>query len=84
MQRLQRLAVNDRGFAFDPVTGCSFTLNTSGSLVLDALREGRSPSEAAAQVAERYRLPAVTAAADVQAFLSNLTELGLVTAEDLA
>ena len=38
MQRLRSLALNPDGFAFDPTTGESFTLNSTGLALLEALR----------------------------------------------
>jgi hypothetical protein len=37
---INRLAVSNSGFVFDPVSGASFTVNTSGLAVLRAIQAG--------------------------------------------
>ena len=37
---LRRLAVNESGFLFDPVSGRSFTVNESGLALLRLMRQG--------------------------------------------
>ena len=39
MSRLNRLAINDEGFIFDPETGNSFTVNGTGLFIIKLLKE---------------------------------------------
>lgn len=78
MQRLRSLALNPDGFAFDPTTGESFTLNPTGLTLLEGLREGRSPDELAADLADRFEVTPEEAARDVDDFLERLRSFRLV------
>ena len=78
MQRLHSLAVNADGFAFDPTTGESFTLNAAGLLILNGLREGLEPEAIADRVAARFDVGAEDAARDVTDFLDTLRTFRLL------
>lgn len=71
-KRLTGLAVSDEGFAFDPHSGRSFTLNTTGRRLLRALADGNSPEQAAAALAERYAVDQRAVYSDVRDFLEQL------------
>jgi hypothetical protein len=49
-----------------------YTLNASGKLAWRALAEGRTLGEAAALLADRYRIPLAKAEADVRALVADL------------
>lgn len=78
MQRLRTLALNPDGFAFDPTTGESFTLNATGLALLEGLQEELTPEELATRLAERFEVEAEEAARDVDDFLERLRSLRLV------
>ena len=78
MQRLRSLALNPDGFAFDPTTGESYTLNGTGLIVLEGLREGLSPDEVAARLVERFEVSEEEASRDVDDFLDHLRTFRLV------
>ena len=40
LQKLRDLAISDSGFVFDPYSGATFTANSSGRAILEALRDG--------------------------------------------
>ncbi len=71
-KRLAGLAVSDEGFAFDPHSGRSFTLNVTGRRLLRALADGDSPEQAAAALAERYAVDLRAVRNDVRDFLEQL------------
>lgn len=71
-KQLAGLAVSDEGFAFDPHTGRSFTLNATGRRLLRALAEGDSPEQAAAALAERYAVDLRAVRGDVRDFIEQL------------
>ena len=71
-QRLNKLAVSESGFLFDPETGQSFTLNRTGLVTLNHLKRGSSIEETAALLAKDYRISLETAMNSVEAFLLQL------------
>ena len=78
MERLRSLALNPDGFAFDPTTGESFTLNVTGLAILEALREGVSPIELVSRLTENFQVSDRDASRDVDDFLDHLRTLRLV------
>ncbi len=73
--RIKQLAVSDTGFVFDPQTGQSFTVNRTGRLVLDCLKdlqEDEGLELAARQLSERCSVPYELAKSSVEAFLLQL------------
>ncbi len=75
--KLQKLAISDEGFLFDPETGNSYTVNETGLFILRQLKEGRSASEIAARLEEEYEVSPQEALRDVYEFLDVLKRLGL-------
>jgi PqqD family protein of HPr-rel-A system len=78
MQRLRSLALNPDGFAFDPTTGESFTLNTTGLVVLEGLREGSSALEIVGRLSEEFDVSENDATRDVDDFMDHLRSLRLI------
>ena len=78
MQRLRSLALNPDGFAFDPTTGESFTVNATGLAILEGLREGASPTELVRRVTEAFDVSERDATRDVDDFMDHLRALRLV------
>lgn len=76
--RLSRLALNQEGFAFDPLTGNSYVANGTGALVLEALRTGQSPSEIALSLTQGYEVSLEQAAQDVGEMIEQLKYLKLL------
>lgn len=70
--RLKQLAVSDTGFIFDPVTGQSFTVNTTGRLVIEMLKNNGTAQDAALELSKRYNRPAEMTASCVEAFIMQL------------
>ncbi|MHB1191824.1 MAG: PqqD family protein [Longimicrobiales bacterium] len=78
MQRLRSLALNPDGFAFDPTTGESFTLNATGLTVVEGLREGLTPEELTARLVEHFEVSPLDASRDVDDFLDHLHSFRLL------
>ncbi len=77
--RLEQLAISDSGFAFDPLTGHSFSINATGLAILGALKEGKGPGEAAAEVRTAFDTDAGDdIERDIEDFLARLREYQLV------
>jgi PqqD family protein of HPr-rel-A system len=80
LNRLRSLAVSDTGFVFDPRTGQSFTVNSSGLIVLKSLKDGLSV-RAICQLLEETLEAGHGVEDDLESFLQVLVELGLTSAE---
>jgi PqqD family protein of HPr-rel-A system len=78
MQRLRSLALNPDGFAFDPTTGESFTLNAPGLAIVEGLREGLDPEQLAARLVERFEVTPLEASRDLDDFLDHLRSFRLL------
>jgi PqqD family protein of HPr-rel-A system len=78
MDRIRALALNPDGFAFDPTTGESFTLNATGLVVLEGLRDGLGADRIAERLSEEFEVGTDEAARDVADFVDHLRALRLV------
>jgi PqqD family protein of HPr-rel-A system len=78
MQRLRSLALNPDGFAFDPTTGESFTVNATGLAILEGLRGGASPGEIIRRLTEEFDVSERDATRDVDDFMDHLRALRLL------
>ena len=68
--------LNDRGFAFDPTTGESFQLSTTGLEVVRALRQAPDREAALAKLIEEFEVDENTARRDLDQFLSSIEKIG--------
>lgn len=78
MIRVRSLALNPDGFAFDPTTGESYTVNPTGLLVLQGLRDQRTAEDIVAELMERFGVTQEEASRDIDDFLDTLRVLRLV------
>ncbi len=75
---LQRLAISDEGFAFDPQSGESFTINHTGREILSRLVNGNTFEAIAVELSDQYQLERRCVASDLQDYIQQLRSLGLV------
>ena len=78
MERIRALALNPDGFAFDPTTGESFTLNPTGLRVLEGLRDGLTPEQISSSLTEEFDIPESEANRDVADFMDHLRAFRLL------
>lgn len=78
MSKLETLALNDTGFAFDPMSGESFTLNETALSIIKAIKEGKSEREIAEYLHELYDVSTLDSFTDVLDFVKQLKMFGLV------
>lgn len=71
-ERLRQLAVSETGFVFDPQTGQSFTVNSTGQAVLALLKKESSLTKIAEQLTEDFDTSAENALAGIEAFVRQL------------
>jgi PqqD family protein of HPr-rel-A system len=77
--RLHDLAISDSGFVFDPLTGFTFTVNPTGLLLLQGLKQGKSLEELQALIHEGFELDGhEDIGLDVSDFVATLKSAGLV------
>ncbi|MBI5630651.1 MAG: PqqD family protein [Elusimicrobia bacterium] len=72
---IARLQVSDNGFAFDPKTGSTFSLNHTACRLICLLREGRSPEQMVDDVIREYGIDSAEAHRGVEDFLHSIQEL---------
>jgi len=69
---LRRLAINDSGFVFDPVSGDSFTVNDTGIAVLRRLQEQCTLQETVHAISQSYDVDTRHAERDILDFIVQL------------
>ncbi|MBD2041465.1 PqqD family peptide modification chaperone [Microcoleus sp. FACHB-672] len=77
MTHTQLLDVTEDGFAFDPRTGESYTLNPCEWLVLQRLQLGENQNQVADFLSEKFGIPQSAAQRDVADFFGQLNLFGL-------
>ena len=81
---LKQLMINDEGFAFDPRTGNTYTLNATGLLAANAVKAGASPERIVALLVERHEVDPRTADRDLEDFMNALERNKLTETEGAA
>jgi PqqD family protein of HPr-rel-A system len=77
--RIKDIAINDTGFVFDPYSGGTFTLNSTGLVIVRSLRDGQSQSEIVARLRTEFDGVTGKLEEDVQDFMRSLREFGLLS-----
>lgn len=76
--RLQDLAVSDRGFVFDPTTGATFTVNETAAEILRALMANADRAAVRAALEDRFDVRGFDLDRDLGEFVLQLREHGLL------
>jgi len=79
--KLKSLMINDEGFAFDPRTGNTYTMNATGLLIVNSLKTGASSGQIVKRLAEQFEVDEQTADRDLEAFLTALQRQRLIDQE---
>jgi hypothetical protein len=79
--KLNGLMVNGEGFAFDPRSGHTYTLNDTGLFALNCLKAGASLEQVCEQMAAQFAVDRHTAERDLEVFLNVLQRNQLVELE---
>jgi len=80
---IERLAISKDGFVFDPATGNSYTVNSTGLFILNLLREGKSEDEIVSALVENFDVSENEARRDLLDFLEQLRINGLLEASNV-
>ncbi len=83
MSKLDRLAINEEGFIFDPDTGNSFTVNQTGLLIIKALKENKTEKEILELLKEEFEVEEKEAQRDLIDFIEQLKLYGLLEEENV-
>lgn len=75
---LLQLAISPSGFVFDPRTGATFSLNETGRLITEAVREGASLADIVRRLEERFDTQGADLQRDVLELVRLLQEQGLL------
>ncbi len=78
MDSLRQLAINEEGFVFNPATGESWTVNSTGLYILKLLKEGKDEDTIARQIATEFDVDLETAQRDVVDFIEKLRSYRLL------
>lgn len=78
MNRLNQLAINDEGFIFDPLTGESFTVNSTGLFIIRELKKGKRDDEILNGLLEEFNLSKEVAERDLIDFLEKLKSYKII------
>jgi len=81
--KLNRVALNDEGFIFDPETGNSYTVNKTGLFVIKLLKEGKSEEEIIKALTEHFEVSEDEAKRDLLDFIEQLRINGLLEVENV-
>ncbi len=72
------LTLSQSGFLFDHSTGLTYSLNSTGRFIFEHMKEGKEGAEMLALLQEEFLVDESTARNDLDDFLRQLKELGLV------
>lgn len=78
MDRLKGIALSDTGFAFDPMTGQTYSLNKTGIFIVKRLKEGKSPEEIVQDMVNKFEVDEERAREDLSKFLEVLKGYDLI------
>jgi Coenzyme PQQ synthesis protein D (PqqD) len=76
--RLKDLMINGNGFAFDPRSGFTYNLSSTGMEVVGWLKDGVVGEEIVERLVDKYGIDHVTAREDLQSFLTALGNYALI------
>jgi PqqD family protein of HPr-rel-A system len=78
-EKLQDIAVSDTGFVFDPYTGATFTVNQTGRIIFDGLKEGRDRPAIVESLREHFEVRETDdLQRDLDEFVQRLRQLDVV------
>ncbi|HCH64358.1 MAG: HPr-rel-A system PqqD family protein [Deltaproteobacteria bacterium] len=78
--RLAQLAISPSGFVFDPHTGGTFTVNATGRLILEGVRDGLGLAALTRHLERRFAPGGADLERDVLEYVARLRENGLLPA----
>ncbi len=77
-KNLNRLAISDNGFIFDPSTGISYNCNLMALTIINLLKAGLSEEEIETKIYSEFEVTQENLNRDVAYFVNQLKNLHLV------
>jgi len=77
-ERLTQLAISPSGFVFDPRSGATFTLNDTGRVLVEGIRDGLGLDELVEALADRFDAAGADLRRDALEYARLLREQGLL------
>lgn len=81
IEKLHDLAVSDSGFVFDPYTGATFSVNATGQLLLQGLKDGLARDDLVAQLRHAFDVHDDDLERDVDEFVAQLKNNGVLPSD---
>ena len=78
----KNIALSESGFIFDPSTGDSFSVNSTGLKILELLRSGMAEIEIVKTMAESYEADHKLIREDLDDFIHHLKQLKMIADEN--
>jgi hypothetical protein len=72
--RLKDLAISESGFLFDPYSGSTFTLNSTGRFILQLLMEGKEIEDIESALRKKFEVGDEDLRSDIYEFVNLLKE----------
>lgn len=76
--KIDRIAMNESGFIFDPQTGASYTTNTTGLAIIRSLQKTRNLDEIKKEIVSEFEVSAEIAERDIIDFMELLKSKGFI------
>ncbi len=84
VRSLDNLAISETGFVFDPRTGATFNVNSTGLVVLRGLRDGKGMAEISEVLCQEFEAPPIDVLDQIVEFTQLLRHHGLLSEEQVA
>jgi len=78
MKLKKNIATSETGFIFNPGTGDSFSVNSTGAEILNMIKENKTRQEIFEDIVSRYDIEKSQFERDLDDYISLLTEYNLV------
>ena len=72
------IALSENGFVFNPTTGDSFTMNSTGREVILLIKEGKSSDQIRDLMMEKYDVDRLTLERYLEDFINELNTFNLI------
>ncbi len=79
--RLAQLAISPTGFVFDPRSGATFTVNASGRLLIEGIRDGEGLESIVEAITEAFDVGEADLRRDALEYTRVLRDQGLLPAD---
>ena len=76
------IALSENGFVFNPSTGDSFTMNKTGKEVVMLIKEGKTISQIADLIGEKYDVDRITLERSLEDFVNELGSNNLLEEQE--